>query len=100
MPFLNNGGLFLPIAVVDQKGGQPSNSFKFQGSVCLLLKLLDDSQRHFCITTIVWITPDKIHGNRSTGIGLHFDKSDSQIRALIESRLGSYKSEPAQLQTL
>ncbi|MFT7471947.1 MAG: Tfp pilus assembly protein PilZ [Kiritimatiellia bacterium] len=79
---------------------QSHSTFKFQGSICLLLKLLDDSQRHFCITTIVWITPAKIRGDRCKGIGLHFDRGDSQIRTLIESRLGTYKNELRQSQTL
>jgi Tfp pilus assembly protein PilZ len=44
-----------------------------------MLKLLDDSQRHFYIIKIVWITTAKIRGDRCKGIGLHFDRSDSQI---------------------
>ena len=100
MPFLKNGGLFLPAAAALQIQRQSHSIFKFQSSVCLLLKLLDDSQRHFCIATIVWITPVIIRGDRCKGIGLHFDRSDSQIRALIESRLGTYKDELRQSQTL
>ena len=100
MPFLKYGGLFLPVTVAAQKEGESCSTFTFQGSVCLLLKLLDDSQRYFCITTIAWITPTKIRGDHCKGIGLYFDKSDSQIRALIESRLSSYKGEPGKTQTL
>ena len=65
-----------------------------------MLKLLDDSQRHFYIIKIVWITTAKIRGDRCKGTGLDFDRSDSQVGALIESRLGTYKSEPMQSQTL
>ncbi|MFT5843910.1 MAG: Tfp pilus assembly protein PilZ [Pseudohongiellaceae bacterium] len=100
MPFLKNGGLFLPVAAAPQIQRQSRSTFKFQGSVCLLLKLLDDSQRHFCITTIVWIMPAVIRGDRCKGIGLHFDRSDSQIRILIESRLGNYENALSKSQTL
>ena len=65
-----------------------------------MLKLLDDSQRHFYIIKIIWITTAKIRGDRWKGIGLHFDRSDSQVGALIESRLGPCKSELMQSQTL
>lgn len=100
MPFLKNGGLFLPATAALRKEEQLHESYKFQGSVCLLLRLLDDSQRHFCITQVVWITPSQIRGDRSKGIGLHFDRTDSQIKSIIESRLGSFKKEHRQSQTL
>lgn len=100
MPFLKNGGLFLPATVHPRKEGQSHERYKFQGNVCLLLQLLDDAQRRFCITKVVWITPSQIRGDRRKGIGLHFDRSDSQIKSLIESRLGTYKKEPRQSQTL
>ena len=100
MPFLKNGGLFLPATAVPHKSERSTSSYKFQDSVCLLLQLLDDSQRYFCLTKIVWITPIEIRGDRCKGIGLHFDRGDSQIRSLIESRLSTYKSESGQSQTL
>lgn len=96
MPFLKNGGLFLPVS----KKGQPHVKYKIQDSVCLLLQLLDDSQRYLCITKIVWITPAKITADRAEGIGLHFDKSDSGLRALIDSKLSAYKNRASQSQTL
>jgi len=100
MPFLKNGGLFLPVTAAPQKGEQSASHYKFQDSVCLLLQLLDDSQRHFCITKVVWLTPTKIRGGRCKGMGLHFGRNDSQLRALIESRLSTYKRESSQSQTL
>ena len=100
MPFLKNGGLFLPVTAIHQRVGLSASRYKFQDSVCLLLQLLDDSQRYFCITKIVWITPSTIRGDRCKGIGLHFNRSDSQIRSLIEARLSTYKCKSGLSQTL
>lgn len=100
MPFLKNGGLFLPTTAALRKEEQLHERYKFQGSVCLLLQLLEDPQRHFCITKIVWITPSQIRADRRRGIGLHFDMSGSPIKSLIESRLRTYNKEPRQSQTL
>ena len=99
MPFLRNGGLFLPSSALKQ-GEQSASSYKLQDSVCLLLQLLDDSRRHLCITKVVWITPAENRGDRRKGIGLHFERSDTQIRSLIESKLIDYKIGPSQSQTL
>ena len=100
MPFLKNGGLFLPVMALPKKTEQSCSSYKLQDSVCLLLQLLDESQRYFCLTKIVWITSTEIRGDCCNGIGLHFDRGDSPLRYLIESKLAACKSGVGQSQTL
>ena len=88
MPFLKHGGLFLPATSLGHFSNT-ANVFKLMDSVCLLLQLPDDSQRHLCITKIAWITPSQSGSGRRRGIGVQFDRQAAYIRASIESKLGA-----------
>lgn len=66
MPFISNGGLFIPT----------EKSYKLGDQVFLLLSLLEDSDRLPTPCTVVWITPSRAQGNRVRGIGVQFNKSD------------------------
>lgn len=88
MPFLKHGGLFLP-ATFSNEFANSRNTFKLMDSVCLLLQLPKDLQRHLCITKIAWITPAQISNGRRRGIGVQFDSQAAHIRSSIESKLGA-----------
>ena len=77
MPFLKNGGLFIPT----------TRSYEMGNQVFMLLKLMDDGERIPIAGTVVWITPELAQGNRSAGIGIHFKDSKGAIRNKIETIL-------------
>ncbi len=79
MPFLRNGGLFVPCHRDSELGDE----------VFLLLSLPDDEQRYPLAGTIAWITPPG--STRIEGIGVHFpaDESGLRLRRRIEDILGT-----------
>jgi type IV pilus assembly protein PilZ len=77
MPFLKNGGLFIPTV----------NSYELGNEVFMLLKLMDEGERIPVAGTVVWITPPLAQGNRATGIGIHFKDAEGRVRKKIENML-------------
>ena len=79
MPFLINGGIFVPCERDCELGDE----------VCLLLSLPDDEQRHPVAGKVAWITPPG--SARIQGIGVHFpgDDSSRHLRRRIEDMLGT-----------
>ncbi|GJM12359.1 MAG: type 4 fimbrial biogenesis protein PilZ [Pseudohongiella sp.] len=100
MPFLKNGGLFLPIRSTSQGVSAAKNECKYKSSVGLLLRLLDDPKTHFCLSKIVWLSPGKMHGNGCRGIGLHFSREACEIKSTIETRLRTLEAAQFPSQTL
>jgi type IV pilus assembly protein PilZ len=78
MPFLVNGGLFIPT----------DKPFNLGDEVFLLLTLMDEPDRIPVPCQVVWITPARAQGNRVRGIGVQFSTSDKgATRRLIENHL-------------
>lgn len=78
MPYLTNGGLFIPT----------SNPYSLGDEVFVLLSLLDDNEKIPVVGRVVWITPKGAQGNRTAGIGLQFTEKDGGVaRAKIETHL-------------
>jgi type IV pilus assembly protein PilZ len=77
MPFLKNGGLFIPT----------SKQYELGNDVFMLLKLMDESERIPVAGTVVWITPALAQGNRAAGIGIHFKDAEGRVRKKIENIL-------------
>lgn len=77
MPFLKNGGLFIPT----------NKHYELGNEVFMLLKLLDDGERIPVAGTVVWITPPLAQSNRAAGIGIHFKDAEGQVRKKIENML-------------
>jgi type IV pilus assembly protein PilZ len=92
MPFLKNGGLFIPTSRLHQMGDQ----------VYMLLSLMDDPAKLPLSGKVVWITPAGAQGNRQQGIGVQFDNSDSStiVRNKIESILGNAMKATRQTHTM
>ncbi len=85
MPFLKNGGIFVPT----------TRSYKIGDDVYLLLTLMDDPTKLPIAGKVAWITPVGSHGNKTQGIGVSFpgDESGQIARQKIESVLaGALKS--------
>jgi type IV pilus assembly protein PilZ len=85
MPFVNNGGLFIPT----------NKSYQLGDDVFILLNLMDEPERIPVAGKVIWVTPRNSEGYRSTGIGVQFsDKDNGTTRNRIENYLaGALESE-------
>ncbi|WP_271408290.1 PilZ domain-containing protein [Pseudomonas sp. Q1-7] len=84
MPFIKNGGLFIPT----------NKTYKLGDEVFMLLNLMDEQEKIPVAGKVVWITPKGAQGNRAAGIGVQFNDSDSGARNKIETYLaGALKSD-------
>lgn len=78
MPFVKNGGLFIPTNRAYQMGDE----------VFMLLNLMDETDRIPIAGKVIWITPKGAEGYRATGIGVQFSEQDGgATRARIENYL-------------
>ncbi|MDY7538138.1 PilZ domain-containing protein [Undibacterium sp. RTI2.1] len=81
MPFLKNGGIFVPT----------NKSYRLGEEIYLILTLLDDPNKYPIAGKVAWITPAGAGNNKSQGIGVHFpdDESGTRIRLRVEELLGA-----------
>lgn len=77
MPFVKNGGLFIPTP----------KPYKLGDEVFLLLSLMEEADRIPVAGKVVWITPKGAAGNRAAGIGIQFNEQDNTARSKIETYL-------------
>lgn len=80
MPFLKNGGLFIPT----------NKTYRIGEEVFILLTLMDEPEKIPVAGTIAWITPRGAQGNQAAGIGVHFSDIDggaSVVKGKIENYL-------------
>ncbi|MDZ7923438.1 MAG: PilZ domain-containing protein [Marinagarivorans sp.] len=84
MPFIKNGGLFIPTNKIYGLGDE----------VFMLLNLMDEAEKIPVAGKVVWITPKGAQGNRAAGIGVQFDSDDDVANRKIETYLaGSLTSD-------
>lgn len=81
MPFLANGGIFVPT----------SKPYKLGDEIYLILTLLDDPTKYPIAGKIAWVTPAGANNNKAQGIGVHFssDESGQRVKLRIEELLGA-----------
>ena len=79
MPFLRNGGLFIPT----------NKRFALGEDVFVLLALMDEAEKIPINGTVVWVTPKDAQGNRQAGIGVQFSEADFVAATKIEEHLGA-----------
>ena len=83
MPFVKNGGLFIP---TDKK-------FTLGDEVFMLLTLMDNSEKLPVAGTIIWVTPQGAQGSRKMGVGVQFsDKDNGATSNKIETYLAGAMS--------
>ncbi len=91
MPFVKNGGLFIPT----------NKTYKLGEEVFMLLTLMNDPEKIPVAGKIVWVTPKGAQGNRTAGIGVQFSGQDNgSVRTKIESFLGGALKSDRQTHTL
>ncbi len=81
MPFLQNGGIFVP----------STKQYKIGDEIYLILTLMDDPTKYPIAGKIAWITPPGANNNKAQGIGVQFsaDESGARIKQRIEELLGA-----------
>lgn len=78
MPFIKNGGLFIPTA----------KSYVLGDEVFMLLSLMGSKEKLPIAGRVVWITPKGAHGSKTTGIGVQFSELDKGLtKSKIEKHL-------------
>ncbi|WP_374604427.1 PilZ domain-containing protein [Niveibacterium sp.] len=82
MPFIRNGGLFIPT----------NKTYGLGDEVFMLLQLMDDPAKLPVKGKVVWCTPPNAQAGRTQGVGVQFteDESGSTVRAKIEQVLGAH----------
>ncbi|TFW10563.1 pilus assembly protein PilZ [Oxalobacteraceae bacterium OM1] len=81
MPFLANGGIFVPT----------TKPYKVGDEIYLILTLMDDPTKYPIAGKIAWVTPSGANNNKAQGIGVHFsaDESGQRVKLRIEELLGA-----------
>lgn len=84
MPFVKNGGLFIPT----------NKSYRLGDEVFMLLSLMEEAEKIPVAGKVIWITPRGAQGNRAAGVGVQFSDQDNTALTKIETYLaGSLSSE-------
>ena len=85
MPFVRNGGLFIPT----------NKSYGLGDEVFMLLTLMEETEKLPVAGKIIWVTPKGAQGNRAAGIGVQFsDQDGGAARTKIDTYLaGALKSD-------
>lgn len=80
MPFVQDGGLFVPT----------KKDYNLGDEMFLLVKIIDEVEPVSISGKVIWITPPGALGNRPEGVGVQFT-GDTAVKTknLIESKLGA-----------
>lgn len=81
MPFLVNGGIFVPT----------TKTYKLGDEIYLILTLMEDVSKYPVAGKVVWITPAGANNSKAQGIGVHFPADDSgqRVKLRVEEILGT-----------
>ncbi len=78
MPFVGNGGLFIPT----------NSNYRLGDEVFMLLNLMGEDEKLPVAGRVIWVTPKGAQGKRTAGIGVQFSEQDrGQTRHKIETYL-------------
>ena len=67
MPFIRNGGLFIPT----------NSPYQLGDEVFMLLNLMGEDEKIPVAGNVVWLTPKGAQGKRAAGIGVQFSEQDN-----------------------
>src|SRR6186997_1378412 len=77
MPFIKNGGLFIPT----------NSSYKLGDEVFMLLNVMGEDEKLPVAGRVIWMTPKGAQGKRTAGIGVQFSEQD---RGNTQRKIESY----------
>ena len=77
MPFITNGGLFVPC----------KNEYSLGDEVFLLLDLMEEPDKIPITGTVVWVTPKGLGGHRKQGVGIQLNEANMDVIGKIEAYL-------------
>jgi type IV pilus assembly protein PilZ len=66
MPFVRNGGLFIPT----------NSNYRLGDEVFMLLNLMGEEEKLPVAGRVIWVTPKGVAGRRVAGIGVQFSDQD------------------------
>ena len=92
MPFVKNGGLFIPT----------SSNYRLGDEVFMLLNLMGEDEKLPVAGRVIWMTPKGAQGKRTAGIGVQFaDTAEGEsVRGKIETVLAGTLSAEQPTQTM
>ncbi len=90
MPFVRNGGLFIPT----------KKEYDLGDEVFMLLNLMDEPEKIPVAGKVVWMTPKGAQGNRAAGIGVQFNDQDDVARRKFETYLAGILTSDRHTHTL
>ncbi|CAH9018431.1 PilZ domain-containing protein [Candidatus Nitrosacidococcus sp. I8] len=76
IPFIKNGGLFIPT----------SKHYKIDDKISIQFTLLNEIEEITLLGKVIWITPESAH-SRTPGVGVQFDSIDDDVCTKIETYL-------------
>jgi type IV pilus assembly protein PilZ len=80
MPFIENGGLFVPT----------QKDYGLGDEMFLLVKIMNEIEPVHISGKVIWVSPPGALGNRPRGVGVQFGGDDARAtKDLIESKLGA-----------
>lgn len=77
MPFIQNGGLFVPTQRAYQLGEE----------VFMLLDMMEESDKIPVSGKVIWVTPKGAQGGKQAGIGIQLSGDDNTVVSKIETYL-------------
>ncbi len=77
MPFVKNGGLFIPT----------NSNYRLGDEVFMLLNLMGEDEKLPVAGRVIWMTPKGAQGKRTAGIGVQFSEQD---RGNTQRKIESY----------
>lgn len=84
MPFVKNGGLFIPT----------SKPYKLGDEVFILLTLMESAERLPVAGKVIWLTPAGAQNKRTQGIGVQFSEQDGgETQKKIETVLAGMNAD-------
>lgn len=84
MPFVENGGLFIP----------GNKKYQLGDEVFMQLTLMDEAGQMAIAGKVIWVTPPGAEGNRAAGIGIQFN--DNQDNGLVRDKIEGYLGDTLQ----
>lgn len=90
MPYIRNGGLFIPT----------SKTYGIGKQVFLIFRLMNEPSRWPVCAKVIWLTPDKAQGKKLRGIGVRFMDRDNCLKGKMDKLLLNHNAEKIKSATI